>query len=229
MVYLDKQKQNVFHIFRWRQPLPPDRGLCVDPEDLYDDAISKPWDQHWDGLQPCTFCNKSADRTCFRDFPTTLPTTNATVFITVTIINPWKPPIDRLSEQTVLHLQQTVQWWQHDSRTSLCMFLILMVCQFVMMAGLENTVWIAWGTMTTIMMMIMMVMMMMTKVVVDLNDKIRELKYKSKMVSFLRQTWWPIYDKNYHLCDRSSKLRQSWNHYKNSNVWQKWEIRQKWS
>ncbi len=28
--------------------------------------------------------------------------------------------------------------------------------------------------------------------VVDLDDKTRELKYKSKMVSFLRQNWWPV-------------------------------------
>ncbi len=35
---------------------------------------------------------------------------------------------------------------------------------------------------------LMMMMMMMTKVV-DLDDKTLGLKYKSKMVSFLRQNW----------------------------------------
>ncbi len=37
-----------------------------------------------------------------------------------------------------------------------------------------------------------MMMMMMTTKVIDLDDKTRELKYKSKMVGFLRQNWWPI-------------------------------------
>ncbi len=45
--------------------------------------------------------------------------------------------------------------------------------------------------MMMMMMMMMMLMIMMTKVV-DVDDKSREMKYKSKMVSFLRQNWWPI-------------------------------------
>ncbi len=63
--------------------------------------------------------------------------------------------------------------------------------------------------MTTTAKVMRMRMMMMTKVV-DLDDKTRELKYKSKMVSFLRQNWYLFYDKSYHLCDKSSKLRQNW-------------------
>ena len=39
--------------------------------------------------------------------------------------------------------------------------------------------------------MMMTMMMMMTKVV-DLDDKTRELKHKSKMVGFLRQKSWPL-------------------------------------
>ncbi len=46
--------------------------------------------------------------------------------------------------------------------------------------------------MMMVMMMVMMMMVMMMTKVVDLEDKTRELKYKSKMLNFLRQNWWPI-------------------------------------
>ena len=46
--------------------------------------------------------------------------------------------------------------------------------------------------------------------VVDLEDKTRELKYKSKWLIFCDKTGSLFYDKSDHLCDKSSKLRQKW-------------------